>query len=82
MPGSQIWKSFSFDASRRICRFLFERTQLDGDYREAERKMRDVARHSLALQVHVRSFLSPIIARGTQEDINALAGIRRNERLN
>jgi len=34
------------------------------------------------VQVHVRSFLSSIIVRGTQEDINGPVGIWRNERLN
>lgn len=77
MSGSRIWKLFSFQASQGMS-FSIRATQLAGDYREAGNK-ENARRRALffSIQVHVRSFLSPIIARGTQEDINALAYVEK-----
>lgn len=82
MPGSQIWKSFFSEVSQGLS-LPIRTIQLVDDYREAERKMRDVARHSLTYtDARPELSISDNRSGDTQEDINGPVGIWRNERLN
>jgi len=75
-------ESFLLLKRRRECRLLFAQPnwRTITDRQEGNRARR---RALFFTQVHVRGFLCPIIARGTQEDINGPRWhTRRNEHLN